>query len=92
MGEEIGRIGEELDMFERKEKRTRGKRQQLADNKILVLFRSSPLSRGEDDPPMRLALEVVEAGVGGVANVGEVLVLFSQVHRVVSIAIGSRFW
>lgn len=36
--------------------------------------------------------EVFEAGVGGAAGAGEILVPFSQVHRVVSDAIGSRFW
>lgn len=36
-------------------------------------------------------LEEVEVGASGVAVAGEVLVLFSKVHRVVSAAIRSRF-
>lgn len=39
----------------------------------------------------RSALEV-EAGLGDVADGSDVLIPFSQVHRVVSVAIGSRFW
>lgn len=41
---------------------------------------------------MRPELEGVEVGTGGGTDAGEVLVPFLQVHRVVSEAIGSRFW
>lgn len=41
---------------------------------------------------MRPASKEFEASVGGVADADEILVLFPQVHCVVSETIGSRFW
>lgn len=80
-------------MCTRKELKVQNKlvpRAQITETKHVFLECETGWWRHERE--MRLALEVVEAGVGGVADAGEVLVPFSQVLRVVSAAIGSRFW